>query len=398
MNASIDRETVALLDELSPHPTVSPDWDDVVRRAPRAARGTRRAWAVRGGVALAVAAAVLTVTWLWPQNRASVVQEALGAIDSGPVLHGVVQTVGARLVDLRSGAQSPVAATTELWYDERVGTFAQTRFRGEAMPSVYLPAGKPSRPTVHLDVSGRFLTGYRSALRRGQVRLVGEGHLRGVAVDWLEGEPFVLSDSASGAGIPARFRVAVDRKTFKPVYAEVLAAGRRVSALRVLSIGTTTLARSPLAHPVRSHGPIVWRTPAKDTPATTLQRAASEMGKAPIVPSRTIGGLRRAWVGQPLFLVGTRTANLHEPAGVVLFYGHRQSFGQPDYLRPYVAISEFPSIDPLFTAQGRGYFPAAGKAVEVGTTLTFRQHGLYVQVKASSPALALAGARAVARG
>jgi hypothetical protein len=395
VSARIDPEAAALLDAYSPPPPVAPDWSDVLRRTPQA----RPRRLPRSGVALAVAAAaVLAATWLWPHSRGSVVQQALAAIDGGPVIHGVLQTeLGPALVDLRTGTATKFPTTTEVWYDERVGSVEQTRAGGETSERDYLLVRNVPAGAARLSAgSGFWLGSYRAALRSGNVHLVGRGRVRGVAVDWLEGPALPLTDIASGTITQGRQRIAVDRRTFEPVYLELVAGGRRVSAMRVISIGTTTLAGSPLARPP-AESPIVMATPAKDTPATTLRVATKTMARTPVVPTRTLAGLRRTWIGQPLYLVGVRMASLHEPAGVVLFYGDTLNFGQPDYQRRYVAISEFPSVDPVFSRKGAGYFPANGRAVRAGNTLTFRHRGLYVEVRASSAALALAGARAVAR-
>jgi hypothetical protein len=395
VNGWIDPEAVALLDAYSPLPPVAPDWSDVLRRT----RQTHPSRLRRGAVALAVAAAaVLAATWLWPHGQGTVVQQALAAIDGGPVIHGVVQAeLGSQLVDLSTGSATRLSTTTELWYDERVGSVEQTRAGGATSARVYLLARNAPTGAARLRAgSGFWLGSYRDALRSGDVHLVGRGRLRGVAVDWLEGPMLPLTDTASGAITQVRQRIAVDRRTFEPVDLELVAGAHRISAVRVLSVDTTTLAGSPLAHPP-AESPIVMGTPAKDTPGTTLGAATKAMGRAPVVPAAAVAGLRRAWIGQPLYLVGASMASLHEPAGVVLFYGDTLNFGQPDYMRRYVAISEFPSVDPVFSSKGAGYFPAGGRAVRAGKTLTFRHDGLYIEVRASSAALVLAGARMVVR-
>lgn len=394
MNAPIDPEAAALLDAFSPPPPVAPDWGDVLRRTPRARRA-----GVRGGAALALAAAaVLAATWLWPHSRGSVVQQALAALDGGPVIHGVLQTeVGPGLVDLRTGATRRFPVTTEVWYDDRVGVVERNRAGGKTSELSYLVArNSPPGAARTRAGEGPWLAGYRSALRRGEVRPAGGGSLNGVAVDWLDGPVLPLTDTASGKITPGRERIAVDRRTYEPVYFELVANGRRIAGVRVLSIETTTLARSPLAHPP-AQAPITSATPGQDTPATTLRAAARAMGKAPLVLPPTVVGLRRAWIGQPLYLVGANMASLHEPPGVVLFYGSTLNFGQPDYQRRYVAISEFPGVDPVFSYEGPGYFPADGHAVRVGRTLTFRHGGLYFEVRASTAALALTAARVVTK-
>jgi hypothetical protein len=397
MTTPIDADTAALLDGYSPPPAVDPSWADVIRRAPAARRGPRPAtWAARGAAALALAAAVLAVTWLWPRNHDSVVQQALAAVDAGPVLHAVMQIEGdTRLVDLRTGASSPLVSRTELWEDGRIGAVVQTSLRGQTGPRVYLL--RRNEPRLAGARPEDLLRGYRDALRRGEFRSVGHGRVGGVDVDWLEGQPpLVLHDAASSGGATAHQRVAVDARTFEPVLIETFAGGRRVSTERFLGIATVPLAGSPLAHPP-ARPTLVSEIPARDTPSTTLAAAARTMGTTPRVPSRTVAGLRRTWIGQPLFLVGPTWASVHEPPGVVLFYGDTLNYRQPNYDRRHVAISEFPSLDPVFSREGLGSFPADGKAVAVRNTLTFRHGGLFVQVEASSPALALAGARAVMR-
>ena len=82
---------------------------------------------------LAVAVAVALVSpW---SGRGGLVDRALAAIGSGEVIH-VVETAevpGASVVDLRTGAESPVERTTEIWFDGERGLLRSAQRIGDTV-------------------------------------------------------------------------------------------------------------------------------------------------------------------------------------------------------------------------------------------------------------------------
>ena len=81
------------------------------------------------GVAVAVA---LVSPW---SGRGGLVDRALAAIGSGEVIH-VVETAevpGASVVDLRTGAESPVEHTTEIWFDGERGLLRSVQRIGDTV-------------------------------------------------------------------------------------------------------------------------------------------------------------------------------------------------------------------------------------------------------------------------
>jgi hypothetical protein len=218
------------------------------------------------GVAVAVA---LVSPW---SGRGGLVDRALAAIGSGEVIH-VVETAevpGASVVDLRTGAESPVERTTEIWFDGARGLLRSVQRIGDTVTietletpqgawtqagRVYTCAWIAAHPVeatkarVSCDASGKngttprqipeprpsltpalagFVTGYREALESGEATRDGSGLLDGRRVEWLR---FAI---AGGASAPGRVeRVAVDASTLQPVRVETLVEGKTIDAATI---------------------------------------------------------------------------------------------------------------------------------------------------------------------
>ena len=230
-------------------------------------RPTMRLAAVAAVVGLAVALALVS-PW---SGRGSLVDRALAAIGSGEVVH-VVQTAelpDQAVVDLRTGAESPVVSTRELWFDGERGLLRSVQriggtVTGEVLETpqgswteagrVYTcawiaahpveatkarvscnPSGENGttprqvpepRPALDPALAG-FVTGYREALASGQATRDGSGTLDGRSVEWLR---FALPRDTG----PARTeRVAVDAATYLPVQVETVVGDRLVSRATV---------------------------------------------------------------------------------------------------------------------------------------------------------------------
>lgn len=117
----------------------------------------------------------------------------------------------------------------------------------------------------------------------------------------------------------------------------------------------------------------------------------------PVAPAR-IGDLARAWIGQPPHLLDCCGADTTQVRGVRLFYGKLDCAGQPDFGSPYASVTEFPERNAVVDAVGITYFPGGGDAILDGRGIagphsaTLRAHGLYVVIRASDDAHALAAA------
>jgi hypothetical protein len=181
------------------------------RPAPRRLRGIAPGVAAAAALAAAVALAVL----LWPTGGGGdgVLGRALAAIGDGRVLHLVLESRGGEeLVDLRTGRRTPVVARVESWRDGDSGREHVVIRIGDTITDALVPDdlqehGLSSGPTdPALDALWK---GYRRALADGAAFLDGRGVVDGHPVYWLHFPSF--GDRLRGT------KVAIDRKTYKPV-------------------------------------------------------------------------------------------------------------------------------------------------------------------------------------
>jgi hypothetical protein len=113
MNALRDRE---LVDVLADRPDLLAIADAVAETKPR--RKRRPSGVIALAAALAAAAAVALVA-PWGNRGPDVVERALAAIGTGPVLHAVVEYSGDdAIVDLETGRSVKRVHRTEFWYDD----------------------------------------------------------------------------------------------------------------------------------------------------------------------------------------------------------------------------------------------------------------------------------------
>jgi hypothetical protein len=250
----IERE----LDRMLPVPVTTPDWADVEHRLARRERAQRGRGLGRfnrfalAATALAVGIAVVVVApW---RGSGGFADRALAALGSGPVLHVVAHahgSTGGRLVDLSTGATTPITREQELeiWYYHRQG-LKHTILRSdgrivddtlETPEGGYTPGGiiydcawiaahpvEATKARVSCDANGNngttpsvvprpkpsidpglqgFLDGYQRALATGKARKTGTGKIDGRSVIWLT---FDLPNRGSEL-------VAVDSETMRPL-------------------------------------------------------------------------------------------------------------------------------------------------------------------------------------
>ena len=149
----LDAEVIELLRD-SPELLAIADAITATQAAPATRRRATRLAAVAAVLGLAVALALVS-PW---SGRGSLVDRALAAIGSGAVIH-VVETrdlSDQTLVDLRTGAESPVAQTRELWFDGERGLLRSVQRVGGAVTGEVLETPKGSwtevRARLHLRV------------------------------------------------------------------------------------------------------------------------------------------------------------------------------------------------------------------------------------------------------
>lgn len=278
----------------------------IYARATREARGRRRRLS-SVAVAAAVAAAAVAVLLVSPWSAGGgLVQRALAAVGTGPVLHVVFTEqpgppgwYGA--VSLPSGTPLPDPTfREEVWYD-------QSRSLENTITS--LPSGQVlyqwvKTPQGDFDSSGGRLTNgikmehgratpwvgpaaslepalsgfvdrYRAALASGRATRTGTGRLDGHHVIWLR----IAADPAHY--YPA-MDVAIDASTYAPVV--VRTVGSDPVQLDVSEIGTQAYDPSLFAPP-----PVDYRPVSSSTGATTPIDATQAPG--------VLGG-RAVWLGQ----------------------------------------------------------------------------------------------------
>lgn len=287
-------------------------------------RLSRRRWRLPSVVAAAaVAAAVIAVLLVSPwSGSGGLVQRALAAVGTGPVLHVVTEQSWSPLgwyqaVSLPSGKPIQVTQRQEIWFDQSrdlkktvttvngvaFDQLLETRQGGfTAGGPVYTCAWiaahpieatkarvscnangqngtKPHKvpeqpPTLDVALAG-FLDHYQSALASGQATKVGTGQVDGHDVIWLR------INAQSKGGYPAE-EVAIDASTYAPVL--VHTTGSQPVQFKVSQIDT------------QAYDPSLFTRPAREYPPTS----GAALGTSPIDAAQApalLGG-KALWLGQ----------------------------------------------------------------------------------------------------
>jgi hypothetical protein len=222
-----------------------PDWEDVVRRSEGApapatvavrARRSRRSYLARRLVPVFVLAAALIAVGLiapWQHGR-SFSERALAAIETGPVIHAVLQSeTGSTYVDLATGEETSQIETTEIWYDsERRLEHWRATIAGRLQFENLQTLSGAHDPKLDPALAG-FVDGYRSALENGSARTVGTETINGRNATWIEFALFPPSSKWQETE-----RVAVDESSSLPLRIERYHDGRKEGSADVVSIET----------------------------------------------------------------------------------------------------------------------------------------------------------------
>jgi hypothetical protein len=168
-----------------------------------------------------------------------VLQRALAAVGSGPVIHVVYRSEAHRtLVDLATGSASPVWYDDEEWYDPGVGVRYVERLGGQVI-------ARSVQPATHLErwqqqTYGGIFDGYRDALASGDAQLAGSDRIAGRDVYWIVFTPERLPDVSDGRTHTFGVEIAVDRSTYRPVYLRYLRDGvpEPSTGLQILTLDT----------------------------------------------------------------------------------------------------------------------------------------------------------------
>jgi hypothetical protein len=444
MAALHDRELVELL---ASEPELLAISDAIAATAVRRKRPFPRLAAVSVAVAVATVVALVAP---WSQSRGGVLQRALAAVSTNSVLHVVLvsRVPSTSVVDLASGRAMPTTLRQETWFDAK-GALKRTVVSRGGVTSILVEtpqgawsqsgpvascswiAAHPIRATklrVSCSASGRngttprkiaetrpsadpalaaFTTGYRSALRSGRARNLGAGHLGKRPIYWIgfggEGSKTVRSE-----------RVAIDRRSFKPLLYEVTVGGQVVAKARVAAIGSVAYRRSLFARPSRDRHP----APSAGEVATTrhVSRAGAEAalkGQARALGTRFSSlplidaKIDRLTTGYgPLSGIPVTRA-----AGVEFVYGDSGGFlnGNPflrlsEALSPQMAYGQTADAMPregmllLTRVENETVTPSGGASARRALWLGQTKVGnLYVSLQGSSRPLVVSGARALER-
>jgi hypothetical protein len=427
----LDAEVIELLRD-SPELLAIADAISATQAAPATHRRATRLAAVAAVIGLAVALALVS-PW---SGRGSLVDRALAAIGSGAVIH-VVETKDLSdqtLVDLRTGAETPVAQTRELWFDGERGLLRSVQrvggtVTGEVLETptgswteagrVYTCAWIAAHPVeatkarVSCNPSGQngttprhvpeprpdldpalagFVTGYREALANGTAIHDGAGVVDGRAIEWLR-------FAVGGAGSAARIeRVAVDADTSVPVRVETLEDGKLVdgatiSVAETLERASVSFARPGFVPPGQE--PVVNRVVGQSE--VSLDEARAALGGR-LVGGASLAGLPRRAVTVKTVSVGYGEDSGREPRrvpSVELSYGAASGDGG-------VVVTE--TLEPLmlyrFGLYRQEVPDGSLSVIRFGAGYLGRMQvaGLYVSIEAPAKALLLDAARTLAGG
>ena len=308
---------------------VEPDWQDALRRAGNAGRdvsprlgrlGRRRLSAAAAVAVVAIAVALLLVSpW---QGRSGLVERALAAVGTQPVLHVVITqppSYDQQLVDLATGQPVRPTVRTKIWFDgsrdlkktvtirdgvvvEELLETAQGGFStsGPVYTCAWIArhpfeATKASvscnpdmqnattpddlveqRPKLDVALTG-FLDHYRSALASGTAVVIGEDEIDGQTVTWLR-----IKTAAGGSGVDSSQDVGIDSATYKPVL--VRSRDGAATTFRVNAITALPYEPALFTRPTRIHRP-------------SISQVAAASPIAPVAASSLIGG-RAFWLGE----------------------------------------------------------------------------------------------------
>jgi hypothetical protein len=344
---------------------------------------------VSGAAAAVVGAAVVAVVVvLLAGSRAPGLSDrAFAAIGGDRVLHVVVtQTVGDdRTLDLATGRQTPARLEVESWFDEQSGRLhvLQRRNGGLIDDTLETRQAAARGTSPRLDPAlALFLTGYRQALRQGQVRAAGAATVDGHHVRWL----------ALVHVHPAGERIAVDGHTFLPVLIQEH-DGTRWSVTRIesMSVATADFRTPRLRPPALSGGSVTAQQPSSPS------RIVDVLGVPPLWLGRHHSGYRLTALRlQRLASVFPRTAHLAPVQSVGVSLSYRSGTGTAVELReagrPLPAYSFSGGLtfafDPI-PPEGSMQLSSIGG----GWIGQLRTRGLYVTITGPDPATVIRAVR-----
>lgn len=362
-------------------------------------------------VTTAVAVGVVLVA-SWPKGGANVVDRALGAIGSGPVVHAVVERSSSAdvVVNLATGFSYERVHATEFWYD-RERSLLHTRLLtdGKMLTEIVeTPTGSdsdlghyPGGIAAQLDPAlAGFVTHYREALANGTATITGHEKVDGRDVTHIRIP--LGGDTAED--------VAVDSDSYRPLfftYVRGNAAGPRWRVAEIESI-----ARDP-SYFAKPHLSAPRPTNARTSSAAdvTPTEAATALERPALWLGRHFGNLALTRISLSEEEVGYTDGSTHPGKRLEVTYGNASRRGE------WVTIREAASVPGSYQLgfNDGGDPPAPeGSLVLQNSSIVARsggppppvpEHGewsgrliadgMYVEVQASSRELLLAAVRAL---
>ena len=277
------------------------------QRAPRPARGRVLP---RAAAVLALGAAALAVTLLWPAGggKNGILDRALAAIGNGRVLHLVLRTPsGEELVNIRTGRTIVPVFELETWSD-RSSTRVHLVLRQDGRiigETLYPQDREPGTTLTRVSPAYNALwTGYRRALVEGTVKIERKGTIYGHAVYWL-------TSPALEHG-PWKNEVAIDRLTYRPVDFRFRVPGGKPVDTRVLLARTEPFSTAAFARLTARPSPFS----AHSSGSTSVGPMRSGSGRPLLRAGSAIAGLKLSATHRMSVASGGRTTS-----GSELIYG-----------------------------------------------------------------------------
>jgi hypothetical protein len=380
-------------------------------------------------------------------ERTGVLDRALAAVGSGPVLHAVVREGwGGDVIDLQTGERTRMNGEREVWYDPARGLHSVSRFGGVPQGEELWPPGEV--PRFLAQTFGLLAEGYPEALEAGHARLLGAGEVFGIPVYWIRVDSEFVPEGKTHH--EWAHDVAVSRETYEPVATRETVDGHvgpdresRILELELLADGAGDFTKgtpNPLDGGAFREGgePIelsqaqralgrepVWlgtkhsglrlaqvglrTTTVGRTQETELQGAEAAEAKACIAEMRRMRPRRPACVRR-FGSFGMREGKVFRYAGPPIWGAEHKSIQLvystspvsrepvsifPNYEGPHVVVHQTTDPHPGFFRGALGYTPPEGSIIVFGRFANLKQDGVYVAIQASSKELLLSAARAL---
>lgn len=401
----------------------------------RAFAGRRRGPILAAGLgAAALASALALLPMQLGERELGVVDQALAAVSTGPVLHAVLEVpvsdvthapgpVSFTTVDLASGEERQVTATIELWYDPNRQLVRLLQRGGGAVTWELLetPAGvqdgrggRESAPPPTVDAAlAAFFKGYKQALADGTAVVVGSETIDGRRAQWLRFPP------RNASGLPRE--IAVDTATYEPLLLRAVCpeCSNAPPTYRVLALEGVSESRADFTPPTPRSRDVT--TYAGSRSVVSAAEARTLLGGDALWSGSAVGGKRLASIHLLQLSSHSDTPPSHANVidrGVALqfVYGERSSLGaSAGTAGETVTISESADYEFVFSGfnfnnreagqpltLAGGAIPPEGEVALSSTraghwTAQLRANGLYVEIGGPSRALVLDAARALKR-